>query len=163
MGEFFVNSRKHGLKAILVDDEDVHLLKKYRWSITRRRNIFYAVSRGPVFGKLSYLHRIILNAENKTVDHKNGNGLDNRRINLRVCSQGNNVRNKRKTKGLSKYKGVYWSKRDQRWQASIRVDYKNKFLGSFGNEEDAARAYDTAALTYFGEFARLNFTKEKDT
>lgn len=92
------------------------------------------------------------------VDHINGDTLDNRRSNLRLCTVSGNNHNRMKSKNnTSGYKGVSWLKQNQKWRAYIKVNSKDKHLGCYLDKEDAARAYDKAAKEYFGEFARLNF------
>jgi hypothetical protein len=101
------------------------------------------------------------------VDHANGDGLDNRRQNLRQATQQQNMRNSRKYRGgSSRYKGVCWKIRNQRWLAQIYVSEQDAsgvptkrklHLGTFTDQETAARAYDAAAREHFGEFACLNF------
>jgi hypothetical protein len=103
------------------------------------------------------MHREILGVGKGTlVDHRNGNGLDNTRANLRPCSRSGNMQNMKTHKdNKSGYKGV---RRDRgKWLATIRVNGKVVFLGRFDLVTDAARAYDTAATKHFGEFARTNF------
>lgn len=93
------------------------------------------------------------------MDHRNTDPLDNRRCNLRVATQSQNSANRRKStkrQTYSKYKGVTWDKRYRVWIAQIGVEYKHIHLGTFSSEEDAAKAYDEAAIKYFGEFARPN-------
>jgi len=109
------------------------------------------------------LHRVILGVTDPEikVDHKDGNGLNNVRYNLRVCTTAENTRNKQKSKGnTSGFKGVCWHKRDKCWAVQICVDYKGVHLGHFpGTPEgkiEAAKAYNVAAIKYYGEFARLN-------
>ena len=96
--------------------------------------------------------------DRRQVDHINGDGLDNRRINLRICTPSQNSANKRKGNGTysSKYKGVSWAKDRSKWDAYIRVNRVLRKLGGFVNEDDAARAYNEAALKAFGGFANLN-------
>ncbi len=94
------------------------------------------------------------------VDHINGDGLDNRKDNLRIVTIAENNYNKRKSKNVrsSQYKGVSIDKRTNRWRAIIYYKYRKINLGMFGDEIDAARAYDEAANELFGEFAKLNFS-----
>ena len=105
------------------------------------------------------MHRVILNTPmGMDTDHINGNGLDNRRCNLRICTHAENISNQRKYSNtmLSKFKGVSWDKSRNRWIVYIGVHPKRIFLGRFKTEIDAAIAYDNAARKYFGEFACTN-------
>ena len=95
-------------------------------------------------------------------DHINGNGLDNRRENLRICTHAENQRNSRSARGSSsQYKGISWNKRDKRWYSHIRIDDKQQHLGVFTSEVKAAKAYDAAALKHWGRFAKPNFPISK--
>ena len=109
------------------------------------------------------MHRMVIDAQhNQRVGHMNGNGLDNRKSNLRICTNAQSRMNAQKrTKGTSKYKGASWHKLEQRWISKIKMNGETIHLGYFKNEQEAAIAYDNAALKYFGEFARLNFQTEK--
>jgi hypothetical protein len=140
----------------IVDDEDFEELNKYKWCAIKRAYTFYA--KRDVNGRLIAMHRIILHCkEGLEVDHINGNGIDNRKENIRVCTKINNLRNrKRRTDSFCKYKGVYFNKRRKRWNAYITVDRKRISLKTFSNPIDAAIAYNTFAIKYFGEFAKLN-------
>jgi hypothetical protein len=93
------------------------------------------------------------------VDHRNRNSLDNRRANLRWATASQNSYNREKTssKSSSKYRGVTFNKRRNKWYARIKVNRKTIFLGSYTDEQNAAKAYDLAALMYYHEFAHLNF------
>jgi hypothetical protein len=107
------------------------------------------------------IHREIMNApDGLLVDHKNGDGLDNRRSNLRLATHSQNQCNKLKikTKVTSQYVGVHFDKRRSQWATSIRNNGKTIWLGRFDSEIDAAKAYDQAAKKHHGEFARLNFS-----
>jgi len=90
------------------------------------------------------------------VDHINGNGLDNRRSNIRLSTYSHNSANMKKYEGTSKYKGVSWMKNKKSWLAQINSKGKHWYLGRFKNEEDAAIVYNVAAQLVFGKFARLN-------
>jgi len=106
------------------------------------------------------MHRLIMgNPQGMEVDHINGNGLDNRRCNLRVVTTSQNQANQHARRGRSSFKGVF--KQRSRWRARIHVQQKGINLGSFLTEEEAARAYDAAALHYFGEHACLNFPRQE--
>jgi hypothetical protein len=98
--------------------------------------------------------------ENLLVDHRNNDGLDNRRENLRLATPSQNSCNSRRDKSntYSRFRGVSFSKRKQKWFAAIRANGRKLWLGYFNNELDAAKAYDNAARRYHKEFARLNFT-----
>jgi len=106
------------------------------------------------------MHREVIHPpDHLFVDHINHNGLDNRKANLRpaTCAQNNyNSRHFRKSKS-SKYRGVNWNKQRKKWFALINYNKKEKFIGAFKDEKQAAKAYDKAAKKYHGEFASLNF------
>lgn len=148
-------------KEILVDDKDYAWVKNFNWHVSS--------CDGVTMNKVDFnsdmptysLPRILMGldfGDSRVVDHENHNRCDNRRCNLRVCTQSQNMANQRKRVGASsKYKGVHWCKKDKRWRAQIRVNYKTLYLGQFEKELDAAAAYDVAALTHFGEFALPNF------
>ncbi len=141
-------------KVALVDDEDFEHVNQFKWKLQkkgRHRNIFYAIrfdyektSPGNYNLEAIFMHRFILNPPKGTdVDHINGDGLDNRRSNLRVVTHRQNLQN-RHVKKTSKYPGVYWHKRDRKWCSQIYVNGEKKHLGNFKNEERAFRAYKNA-------------------
>jgi len=153
-----------------IDDADYESVSQFKWRalVDRRRNKVYAVRKthGPHSSRRSvYLHRELLGVTDPTVkvDHHNGDSLDNCRENLRKCVMGENNANSRKRRDgqSSKYKGVCWHKRDQKFQAAIKVHGRTKYLGMFTVETQAAQAYDVAARAHFGEFAQCNFPSEK--
>lgn len=153
-----------GLVA-LVDDEDYDwLLADGKWHVTGYTHRLYA-ARTRWVGKRSFgerMHRLLLPGT-AYVDHINGNGLDNRRSNLRPASAAQNAQNRRRrSDNRSGYKGVGKSVVPRKpWIAAIGVNGTHCYLGVFATAEEAARAYDAAAVERFGEFARLNFPKEE--
>jgi hypothetical protein len=124
---------------------------------SERNAKYYA--KGFVGGKRVYLARLILGVTDPRVlvDHRDGNPMNCRRDNLRVCSHSQNVFNSGSRGGTSVYKGVHFDKYHQRWIGRIAAHGVKRRLGMFNSEEEAARAYDAAALELHGEFARLNF------
>jgi len=150
-------------KVALVDDGDFEWLNQYKWCANRIRNdnYWYAMRGIRIKGKhiKILMHRFILGAKSgELVDHVNHLSLDNRRVNLRLCSNAENLANMRPRKysKSSKFKGVTWCKRQKKWVAQLTVNMKHFYLGSFSSETDAAIAYNEAAPEYFGEFAHLN-------
>ena len=147
-------------KIALVDDEDYALVSQYKWHASEWScgGKFYA--RTKVNGKDTYMHNLIMGE--KGIDHLNGDSLDNRKSsNLRRSTHQENLRNrgKQKTNASSQYKGVYYEKLISKWRAQINIgNGKIIKLGSFSNEQDAARAYDIAATEHFGEYALLNLS-----
>jgi hypothetical protein len=157
--EFTVHSPKYGDIIILIDDEDWEKIKNYKWYTNSKKYIFGRIDKNH---KLKFLHRVIMNASKKQyIDHINGNKNDNRKLNLRLCNNSQNLRNRGKQKNnTSGYKGVYWHKNKtykyKKWVAIIQINYKQIFLGNFETKEQAALVYNQAAIKYHGEFARLN-------
>lgn len=149
-----------GLVA-LVDDQDFdRVMALGPWSAFPRGRNWYGRRTVRVAGGNGtslYLHRVVLDVPR--VDHINGDGLDNRRANLRSASHADNMRNARlRSDNTSGFKGV--SRSGDKWSASLHLDGRHLSLGAFSDPEQAARAYDAAALEHFGPFARLNFSKE---
>lgn len=150
-------------KFALVDDADFDWLSQWGWHATTKKNshIFYASRIERRSGKQGtvLMHREILTLTGAPeVDHRDGDGLNNRRKNLRPATHQQNLANQRIRKGgTSRFKGVCWSERYNKWRVTIKKNYRQLYLGRFSDEIEAARAYDAAALKHFGEFARINF------
>lgn len=143
----------------MIDAEDLHLVdgrRVFAKRLTPGSSTRYAFIPGN--SRWTRLHVLIMQPPaGMDVDHRNGNGLDNRRANLRVTTHALNCANSRKrTTNTSGFKGVSFDRRRGNWRAYIVKDYKQRGLGRFSTPEAAAAAYDAAAVALFGEFARTN-------
>ena len=149
---------KHN-KEIIVDDEDYDRVMEYKWLTVERPNTYYAQMTRK--HDRQYLHRFVLglvSGDGKQVDHINGNGLDNRKSNLRLADHKQNGANTtNRIKSATGYIGVYHHHYGTNFIARIRANGKKKHLGCFDIADAAARAYDAAAKELFGEFAQTNF------
>lgn len=149
----------------LVDDEDYEWLSEYRWYPSKSPTTVYAVTNiqhGTNDWRTMSMHRLILGAKKgDLVDHRDRNGLNNQRDNIRVTSrQVNNINTRVRKDNTSGYRGVSFAKRMNKWSANIQHDGRQRCLGYFDHAEDAAKAYDAAALTLRGPHAQLNFPEE---
>jgi len=145
-----MNANTVPASVFLIDTEDVHLLKSCFWQ---------ANSKGYICSSnYGQLHRLIMDASiDEQVDHKNGDRNDNRKNNLRLCTNIQNAQNRKLLKNtISGYKGVTWHNSSNMWVSRIGVNGQRKTLGYFRDKIDAAKAYNEAAIKYFGEFAKLN-------
>lgn len=154
----------------LVCDCCYEKVKCYKWyaKFSESTNSFYATTNIGKYPnrKTLRMHRLILPTDSRLdIDHKDMNTLNNQCNNLRVASRSQNRSNtKIQSNNTTGYKGVYYHKKNDRWCAQIKVMGKFIYLGSFPSKEEAAAAYDLAAIQYFKEFARLNFpTKNRET
>jgi hypothetical protein len=140
-------------KLALIDKINYPLVSKYKWFTHGNR---YAATY--INNKLFLMHRLLLKAtKGMIVDHINSDGFDNRKNNLRICTQSQNLANRNKqNNNTSGYKGVYWQKSVKKWSAHIMVNQKYINLGTYVNILDAVKAYNYAAKEYFGEYARIN-------
>lgn len=138
-------------KIALIDDEDFDMVSAHKW--------YYNGDGYARSGKHVLLHRLILNAKSdEYVDHKNRNGLDCRRDNIRLCTKSENGMNRGLDKdNTSGFKGVTFNRNCKKFQAQIKANGKYFYLGLFDNAEQAGKAYDEAALRLFGKFARTNY------
>lgn len=139
----------------LVDDDDFEWLSQWKWCVLRTRNNIYAKRSS----KGILMHREIVCRHGlleETVDHVNHNGLDNRKSNLRPCSQSENQANRRKIEGSSRFKGVHLEAYTGKWRAEIRCEGRHIRGPRFDSELEAAAWYDEKAYELFGNFALLN-------
>lgn len=141
-------------KYALVDDKDFAVLSEYPWHYSQG----YAARMSPKPQRKIFLHRSILMPPNGMfIDHINGDSLDNRRENLRICTRAENQHNQKILgRSTSGFKGVSWHKRIKKWNVKIRVAMKDVHLGYFTEKVEAARAYNEGAKKYYGAFACLN-------
>jgi hypothetical protein len=146
-------------KVALVDDEDFEYLSRFNWHVkrtNRKWKVLYAVAHEPNTKRNSTklrMHRLLL-PDAKEIDHINGDGLDNRRCNLRPATHRQNLAKSRRPLGASGLIGV-----DQlygKWRARITVNGIGHHLGMFTSKEEAVSAYNAAAQKFNGEFARTN-------
>lgn len=151
--------RKNKTK-ILIDEEDLDRIKAEGWSMSKTSHgyVFCNKYLGRVNGKYKYdrkyLHRIIMNPpKNMTVDHIDGDPLNNQKNNLRVCSMANNAKNKKSKNGVI---GVYWHKQIGRWASQISKNGKRFHVGVFKTKKEAQIAYNKAATRLHGKYATLN-------
>lgn len=152
---------------VFVDNEDFEYLKNIKWYGLPQKNTTYAA--GYVNGKMKRIHRYIMGFYNPnlidglSIDHIDGNGLNNQKSNLRICTTAQNRWNSKPTEKpnrTSKFKGVSYVGRETVWRAFTYIGRKQVYLGRFKTEIEAAEAYNKKALELFGEYARLNILEK---
>ena len=160
---FTIISKTHGQHNIIIDDEDWEMVKLYNWHIEYApATLTYYVNTNKCDnnGKQHNLrlHRYLTNCpKDKMVDHINHDGRDNRKSNIRICTHEENQWNRyKKRNNNNRYKGVSKSKKSKKWRSYINVNTKAIYLGSYPDEISAAKAYNEAAIKYYGEFALIN-------
>jgi hypothetical protein len=146
----------------LIDREDLPLVQGRFWYVKGdpdRTHYAMTTVRTKAGWEALSMHRLLLNVlPGFQVDHRNGNGLDNRRFNIRIATVVDNARNTRIHRDNKVgFKGVHFDKRNGKFRAHIGLNGRSRYIGSYKTAENAAKAYDEAAIEYFGEFARLNF------
>lgn len=144
-------------QTAIIDEVDYRRVSTLKWHARRDSHVndlWYAMRKDGAYDPTILMHRFVIGArKGDKVDHVNGNGLDNRRFNLRLASHANNLANMAiRPRGSSKYKGVYFDTASKKWAAQINQTR----IGRYTNEIDAAKAYNAVATLLFGEFARLN-------
>lgn len=147
-------------KFAIVDARDYARVSQYNWCVSRKGSTIYAYRKD--HGKNVYLHQFLMKPPpGKVVDHIDGNGLNDRRSNLRVVDRRLNQLNCRPSVRSSRFKGVRLSPWTRKWYAAITLDGHTIRLGPFDKEIEAARAYDRKAHELFGEYAYLNLPHER--
>lgn len=160
--EFIIRSPKYGDHTVVIDTEDMVRVLKHTWCVSykSRTNKIQGVRTTDWKNrKTIHLHRLVSGFG--FVDHINGNVLDNRKCNLRGCTDAENCRN-RKMIETNKYgyKGVMFDRRRNKWRARVICNYRRLYSSYCGTKEEAAEEYNKMAIKYFGNFARLNIIKE---
>ena len=158
-----LNSRKHLGYETIVDDEDYEILSQYKWHPEinpKSENVYVS---GWINNKNIRMHRFVMKLHGNEIDdfhidHKDRNGLNNQKENLRPCSHTENQHNTKKKKNgiTSVYKGVYFKVDRNKFRAHIKDNGKDIHIGYYQDEIDAAIAYNKQAIKLYGEFANLN-------
>lgn len=144
-----------------IDEADFDLVSQYKWRAIHPSKVWYAITSYTSGGKryYIYLHRLLMGTpDGAEVDHRDGDGLNCTRENLRVATSSQNKRNRGKeSHNTSGHKGVSWDRVNKKWLSHIQVHGLHINLGRYVEATDAARAYDAGARKHHGEFAKTNF------
>lgn len=154
-----------GGRAVFVDDDDANIFESWKWYLHPAGGTIYlrGYKKGLRKFGLRYMHRVLLDAcRGEDVDHANGNGLDNRRCNLRICSRSQNSANRYVVKSNTGYKGVHFETWSGRWRAEVQFE-RNKWRRRFTTREAAIEAYAQKARELFGEFSTPRERGESDS
>jgi len=166
MKTVILHGKSAGGRVAVVDDADYEFVVRYRWyALEPSPGKIYASTRYQIAGagRANVTMHQLLTGFPET-DHRDNDGLNNQRSNLRPATRSQNNANRRKGAGFSsRFKGVSWAKREGKWDARIKSGGRQRYLGLFESEEAAARSYDAAATELFGEFACLNFPVSEGT
>lgn len=165
MKTIIITSPKYGIFPVLVDDSDFESLSKHNWylQVTRHHDKFYAYTVIKREGKRRSvkMHRLIMGEDIPfPIDHKDGNGLNNQRDNLRVATISENGINRKTSYNKTGFRGVMYDKRYKSYYVFLHVNNKKRHLGTFVNPVDAAIRYNEEALKVYGKFAVLNTITE---
>lgn len=154
---FLINKNNEICGKALIDIDDIDKVKHIKWHKSDlQRSTYYCTSNDKQFRRL---HRCILNVIDPKilVDHINHNGLDNRKCNLRICTNQQNICNCNTPKNnVSGHKGVYYAKDKHKWTAQVTINNKTKYIGRYDTIEEAIKAREEAAKKYYGEFSNEN-------
>jgi hypothetical protein len=166
MKKIDISTKKYPDSFATVDDRDYELVNELKWHAEYCNGVIYACHTFWSSGKMKKMkmHRFVMDAlKIEEIDHRDGDGLNNQRCNLRICSRLDNAKNRKLDKdSMSGYKGVSWNKRLCKWQVSLRSNNIRYHLGLFTCLMKAAKAYDVAAIKHHGEFAKTNFPTHQD-
>lgn len=154
--KIIINSKKYGLKHVLVDTDNIERIKQYTWFLkpTTQENKFYVQTK--INKKNVYLHRFLTDCPNGLmVDHQNGNAFDNKICNLKICTSKENQENRlnsQKNNKSSGIRGITWHKKTNKWQVKICHNYKHFHIGLYSKIQDAEQAAINARREYFTNY-----------
>lgn len=150
----------NGKGDVLVDDEDYEWLSRFSWHASTYNKSDIRYPQAVVGGYPVLMHNLIMPLyDGRMPDHRDRDGFNNQKSNLRPATKSQNMANKPPRKG-QKYKGITYANNDKRWRAQISNEGKTKYISQHKTPEEAAMAYDREAFAIFGEFAYINFPKE---